>query len=549
MTQKSNRIRRFSSYGPVNTESHYYAPRTALIDLACTQLVEERPDEGGLYFTIWAPRQTGKTWISHQALFRIREDERFHVVKCNLQVPGIEDRFKACAQYIINDINQKTGEHIAPIKSESDFQAAFAKGSLHKPLILVLDEFDALSEDTIQRMVGIFRNIYIERGYELDRPMAEKSYLLHGLALIGVRSVLGVENVKGSPFNVQRSMHVQNLTFDEVKGMYDDYQGESGQAIDPEVIDTLFHETQGQPGLVSWFGEMLTEKNNPGCDKPIDMTVWQRTWADATRILPDNIILNIISKAKLPAYYPTVLSLFRTDQKIRFSFDNPSINFLYLNGVIDYEEAGTDASIEWFAKFSCPYVQKRLFNRFSADLYDDIDPILDPFDDMEDAITDTDLHLQPIFKRYQKWLIKNAWHLFKEVPRRKTDLKICEAVFHFNLYHYLSKLFASRKIHVYPEFPTGNGKVDLLIQRGARRYALELKSFRDSTAYKDAIKQAASYAQQLGLEQIDLLFFIDTIDENSRQRLEKDVNDTETGITVSITFIETAQGQSHREPD
>jgi hypothetical protein len=36
------------------------------------------------------------------------------------------------------------------------------------------------------------------------------------MALIGVRAVLGVENVKGSPFNVQRSVHIPNLTHDEV---------------------------------------------------------------------------------------------------------------------------------------------------------------------------------------------------------------------------------------------------------------------------------------------------------------------------------------------
>ena len=51
----------------------------------------------------------------------------------------------------------------------------------------------------------------------------EKDYLLHGLALIGVRAVLGVENVKGSPFNVQRSLHIPNLTHDEVVYLFDCY--------------------------------------------------------------------------------------------------------------------------------------------------------------------------------------------------------------------------------------------------------------------------------------------------------------------------------------
>jgi len=52
-------------------------------------------------------------------------------------------------------------------------------------------------------------------------------YILHGLAFVGVRAVLGIESKTGSPFNVQRSLHISNLSFDEVKDMFDQYQEES----------------------------------------------------------------------------------------------------------------------------------------------------------------------------------------------------------------------------------------------------------------------------------------------------------------------------------
>ncbi len=60
-------MRRFSSYGPVDLDLHYYVPRTQLIDTACAQLVGENPDKGGHYITVWAPRQCGKSWIMIQA--------------------------------------------------------------------------------------------------------------------------------------------------------------------------------------------------------------------------------------------------------------------------------------------------------------------------------------------------------------------------------------------------------------------------------------------------------------------------------------------------
>jgi hypothetical protein len=44
--------------------------------------------------------------------------------------------------------------------------------------------------------------------------------------------------VKGSPFNVQRSVHIPNLTHDEVVYLFDWYQRETGQSIQPEVSRT-----------------------------------------------------------------------------------------------------------------------------------------------------------------------------------------------------------------------------------------------------------------------------------------------------------------------
>jgi len=76
---------------------------------------------------------------------------------------------------------------------------------------------------------------------------------LHGLALIGVRAVLGVDSERGSPFNIQRSMYVLNFTKDEVYDLYNQYIEESGQRVEDEVIASVYRVTRGQPGLVCWF--------------------------------------------------------------------------------------------------------------------------------------------------------------------------------------------------------------------------------------------------------------------------------------------------------
>jgi hypothetical protein len=53
-------MRRFHSYGPVDKDIHFSVPRTDIVQQYLDQLIGH-PEKGGHYFTVWAPRQTGKT--------------------------------------------------------------------------------------------------------------------------------------------------------------------------------------------------------------------------------------------------------------------------------------------------------------------------------------------------------------------------------------------------------------------------------------------------------------------------------------------------------
>jgi hypothetical protein len=528
-------MRKFSSYGPVNNKLHYYAKRKELIESAYIQLMGENPDEGGHYITVWAPRQCGKTWTMQQILFRLQEDPRFDVLKINLEI--LKDKKEPGA--ILNSLARFIGEGLNKsfpgIDEQEKFQDIFKKGIIDKPLILILDEFDALLEEGINAVVGAFRNIYIHRMDEVKKTTEQKTYLLHAVALIGVRSVLGIENQKGSPFNVQRSVHIPNLTYDEVKGMFQWYEKEGGQSIDPEVIDRLYYETKGQPGLTCWFGELLTETYNPEKTAPITIKQFKRAYADASHVLPNNNILNLISKVKKEPYREMVIQLFQTNEKIEFRFDNEKLNYLYMNGVIDYESVENEnGEMESYCKFSCPFVQNRIFNYFSDRFFSYLGQLIHPFDTMEDAIDKTDLHIPNIIKRYQDYLTKNQGIFFKNVPRRKDDLRVYEAIYHFNIYRYLYDLLKSWEVEVVPHFPTGNGKIDLILKYKQKLYALELKSFKNMNLYEKGIVQAADYGRQMGLKEVSLLVFVEVTPEEVK-KLERVVE--KNGVNVSVLPI------------
>jgi len=534
-------MRRFCSYGPVNTKLHYYVPRQALVDFACQQLLGENPEKGGHYITVWAPRQRGKTWVMQQVLQRLHTRDDFEVAYLVLQDAKDVHTEEAALEVLFNNLRRGFQRDFPPLTKWRDFATLFTTQYFDKPVILILDEFDALPEAAIQSCVNILRKIYIEQLTPRPHPDSERPYLLHGLALIGVRAVLGVENTSGSPFNVQRGMHIPNLTEAEVNEMYHWYERESGQPVEQAVIDRVFYETQGQPGLVSWLGELLTETYNATPTQPLTLQHFENVYGRAVNVLPNSNLLNIVSKARQEPYRETVLELFRTRKETAFRYEDPRLNFLYLNGVIDWTEVSSD---EYYIKFPSPFVQKRLFHAFAGDIAPDSGRLYDPFADLSDTITDDTLYVPALLRRAETYFRENSHWLFKNAPRR-ADLRLYEAVYHFNLYTYLRDFLQDWEGQVTPEFPTGNGadcsspKVDLIIRYAGRVYALEVKSFSNAPLYREALVQAARYAQQLGLTDITLALFIDTpVDDANRAKYEAVYTDAATGVTVRPVFVE-----------
>ncbi len=432
-------MRKFSSYGPVSTKLHYYVPRKELIEQALGQLLGQDFDKGGHYITVWAPRQAGKTWVMRETFLKLQKQPRFETVALSLQHLKTTNDVDRVARKIAQELIGKLSLEQATVETLDDLDRLFTKDVLSKPLILILDEFDALPQAAISGLVGVLRNIYNSRQFQAQTPSAEKDYLLHGVALIGVRSVLGIENVSGLPFNVQRSLHIPNLTFDEVAEMFQCYEQESGQKVEQAVVEQLFYETRGQPGLIGWFGELLTETYNRETHKPLTMDNLEEVYAAAINVLPNSNILNIISKARQEPYKQFVLEMFQTDKKLPFKYDDKRINFLYMNGVIGAEKA---SKTEYYLRFACPFVQKRLFNYFSNDLFQHMGKLHEPFESLDDTITDDTLHVKNLMRRYEVYLKKNRDWLLKDAPR-KTDLRDDEAVYHFNLYLFLSKFLQS----------------------------------------------------------------------------------------------------------
>jgi len=528
-------MRHFCSYGPVDCEEHFCVPRQTLIAKGFEQLMG-KPEKGGHYFTIWAPRQTGKTWLMRQIEHRISQQypDKFTLLSFSLGgLRGIS--FNPSESSVFPEQFGELLEENLPgepvVKSWKAFRQLFSKkkGLWDRPLILLIDEVDTLPLPLIDLMVAQFRELYLNR----------QNNWLHGLALVGVRAVLGIESQRGSPFNIQRSLKVPNLTLEEVKELFRQYQAESGQAIKSTVVEQIHHATKGQPGLVSWFGELLTEKYNPGVEQTLDEETWELVLHCARTREPNNTLLNLIAKAKDSAYQDFLTTLFTTSN-VPFFFHHALHNYLYLHGIIEptIEMLSSGERID-VCRFTSPFVQQCLYDALCQEIIGSETPILalEPLDELTDVFGGTSLNLPALLSRYKDYLVRlktqdiNPW---QNQPRRKSDLKLTEAVGQFHLFSWLRDAVGRRCI-VSPEFPTGNGKVDLHLQCGKLRGIIEVKSFVDSYQIRLDRKQASDYAKNLGVGNVTIALFIPVLEETVLEKLS--TIEVVNGVEVSVVAI------------
>jgi hypothetical protein len=193
----------------------------------CVRQLVGNPDKGGHFFTIWAPRQCGKTWLMRQA----REDRkaisgsvrRRHDVHAGGDSSKIDDPkgtavgFRDCSGIRWAGSSRDSGDW------EEWIFFPRTEGPVRQALILFIDEFDSLPTPVIDRLVTLFRDMYLKRG----------SYVLHGLALIGVRAVLGVESLAGIALQYPAiPARAQFHPGGSRRTLFRQYRTESGQGVD-----------------------------------------------------------------------------------------------------------------------------------------------------------------------------------------------------------------------------------------------------------------------------------------------------------------------------
>jgi len=127
-----------------------------------------------------------------------------------------------------------------------------------RPIVLFIDEIDALKDDTL---ISVLRQL--RDGYP-RRPGA----FPHSLALIGLRDVRDYKVASGgsnrlgisSPFNIKiESLTLRNFTKEEVATLYQQHTADTKQVFTVDAIEKAYELTQGQPWLVNALARQMVE--------------------------------------------------------------------------------------------------------------------------------------------------------------------------------------------------------------------------------------------------------------------------------------------------
>ena len=269
--------RHFNTTGPCDPAEHYMLqPEDRCPGVA--DLIAQKH-----FFVIHAPRQSGKTTLLNSLEQHLNAKGQFQALYCSLEsVQGMNELSRgipailACLNASLRDHPRLKSKAVRSLPHEplNTILRDFLKdlcGRLDRPLVVFFDEADCLGGETLVSFLRQLRDGYVNRG---------RIPFVYSLALVGMRNLrdyrvqvrLGAQTLgSASPFNIAKAaMTLTQFSRNEIAALYQQHTDETGQVFPPDLVDAVFHLTQGQPWLVNALAAEMVEKLcHNDCKRPL----------------------------------------------------------------------------------------------------------------------------------------------------------------------------------------------------------------------------------------------------------------------------------------
>jgi len=498
-------MRSFNTSGPNIPSQHYTIRRTDLIGKGLRLVEQER------YFTIWAPRQTGKSTYFRQLAEELGQQGHDPVY---FSVEGFTD-FTAAQTFdsFCRELRDQTPMDWA-IETFKDFEQRVTACKDRK-LVIIIDEIESLNPDIFGQFLHTIRNLYHIR----------QKHCLKSVILVGVSNIVGVVSDNASPFNITDNLNVPYFTDIELRELLGQHERETGQRFHDSVKAKIAEITACQPGLANGFAKVLVE-NNPG--KPeLDLQDYLKVedWYLTEAI--DKNFENILSKARQEREF--VERLLFTEARIPFEIDRPSIKLLHTNGLIRKDKDGN-------VEFWVPFYKKRLHKAFYPYTNGEGREISRTIYAPEYFTPEGGLMLEKLVQTYKEYVKRRGFNPHREKDADGKFKSIREAALIYSFETFIHAIVNELSGKIYREAQTGLGKSDMVINVRGQEVLIETKIYSSPQLFENGKRQLAYYARSLSLDKGVYLVYCPN--DIRYPDIVKEATETIEGVELSTFLVE-----------
>ncbi|GBU23739.1 hypothetical protein R83H12_00356 [Fibrobacteria bacterium R8-3-H12] len=483
----------FNIAGPCNSSKHYMLDPLRSIGKELADLIEQEQ-----YFVIHAARQSGKTTLLKELTSKINAEGKCYALYCSLEgvqsftepERGIPEVAKNIGDCIKNQgLPQGFAKDADYSRVSNVLNTAFVDycRSLDKPLVVLFDEADCLSNGTLITFLRQLRNGYI------NRPEVP---FVHSLALVGMRNIRDYKARirpesetlgSASPFNiVKESLNLKNFTKEEVAELYSQHTQETGQVFEPQAVDYIFGQTQGQPWLVNAVACECVEKI---CKKDYAIPIT----SEMSRQAIQNIILargthfdSLMERLKEERVRNVIQPLILGDN---MAVDRASDDYLYTRDLGLIREAGkgvVEPANKIYAEIIVRYLNYTMQESFKTEL---------PNNDLPKYIKAGKININTLLKDFQHFWRENSeiW----TTKYKKNLYQYDEAAPHLVIQAFLQRVLNGGG-NIIREMALGKNRSDICIEWEGQKYPIELKLYQRAKTAKDATEQILKYMERVG---------------------------------------------------
>lgn len=457
-------MREFNTTGPCDPARHYTVIREVLIAEGIDKVKK------GRYFTLFAPRQAGKTTFFKLLLNVLDQKEDFATIWLsfeNLKTVSKNDFYRELNHELHDELSKHKIQSKITIHDPISLRHFFAQ-NYSKPIVLVIDEFEGIPDHVLSEVMHTFRKIYHKK----------EQHCLHSLILVGVSTIAELVISGASPFNIAEELQIPYFTFAQVTILIKQYIAESKQIFQDYVITAIYENTQGQPGLVCALCSYLVEKLATDRSQPVALEHYYQAQHHFLTERFDKNIINIVQKAREKKDF--MLRLLFDEEPLPFSIHDPNIAFLYANGVIDKENGNTDILV--------PLYKKVLITAFRPSINGETQYYINSPDNTLNQYLTTagQLNINELLKEYRAYVRRRGFRAFDT-----NHLK--EAAWHYSLDGFINFFIQRLGGQTYVEVPSGKGRTDILIRYQGHSDIIETKVYSDNTYFKRGKGQLVEY--------------------------------------------------------